>query len=69
MSDLQNFRDMLDRAELSHTVYYVGTDHIQNKPNIAIHSELYKHEGWNVVIEFDPDGNFVMFDVEKENDE
>jgi len=65
MSDLSAFREMLDRSELSHMVQYVGTDHIENRANIAIHAELANNEKFNIVIEFDPEGNFVMFDLEE----
>lgn len=67
-TDLQNFRDMLDRAEEPHSVQYVGTSHVLNKPNIAIVTQLHNHP-YQVVVEFAPDGSFVMFDLEDKESE
>ena len=65
MSDLQTIRDILDRSEISHTVQYVGTGAIGGRGNVALHMEIPNHEQFNLVIEFEPDGTFVMFDLEE----
>jgi len=65
MSDLSAFRQMLDDAELCHETEYLGVGDVHNLPHIAIKTGFNMHDHMKLVIEFDSNGKFAMFDLEE----